>query len=49
MRSMVEGVLPSPKNPSTSLRLVTLPAKSRGGFFHALKASFSPGLGHLAL
>jgi hypothetical protein len=31
MRSMVEGPLPAPKNPSTALRAVPLPAKSRGG------------------
>ncbi len=32
MRSMVEGPLPTPKNPSTSLRLVPLPGECRGGF-----------------
>jgi hypothetical protein len=31
MRSMVEGFLQSPKNPSTELRAVPLPAKTRGG------------------
>jgi hypothetical protein len=32
MRSMVEGFYPTPKNPSTALCAVPLPAKSRGGF-----------------
>ena len=31
MRSMVEGIFGLIENPSTSLRLVPLPAKSRGG------------------
>ena len=31
MRSMVEGAYPVWKNPSTALRAVPLPAKSRGG------------------
>ena len=31
MRSMVEGFSRPPKNPSTALRAVPLPAKSRGG------------------
>jgi len=32
MRSMVEGPFQTPKNPSTALRAVPLPEKSRGGF-----------------
>jgi len=32
MRSMVEGFFQLPKNPSTALRAVPLPEKSRGGF-----------------
>jgi hypothetical protein len=32
MRSMVEGRLPGPKNPSTELRALPLPEKSWGGF-----------------
>ena len=31
MRSMVEGVLLTPKNPSTALRAVPLPRKAGGG------------------
>jgi hypothetical protein len=31
MRSMVEGFLLTPKNPSTALRAVPLPQKSGGG------------------
>jgi len=33
MRSMVEGPLPIPKNPSTALRAVPLPRKTGGGFY----------------
>ncbi len=35
MRSMVEGPFPSLENPSTALRAVPLPAKSRGGIWLA--------------
>jgi hypothetical protein len=31
MRSLVEGLLPTPKNPSTALRAVSLTRKSGGG------------------
>jgi hypothetical protein len=31
MRSMVEGIFLTPQNPSTALRAVPLPGKSRGG------------------
>jgi hypothetical protein len=31
MRSMAEGFFQAPENPSTALRAVPLPAKSRGG------------------
>jgi hypothetical protein len=31
MRSMVEGPLPTPKNPSTALRAVPLPREAGGG------------------
>jgi hypothetical protein len=32
MRSIAEGVLPAPENPSTALRAVPLPGECRGGF-----------------
>jgi hypothetical protein len=37
MRSLVEGSFQPPKNPSTALRAVPLPAKSRGRNFNALQ------------
>jgi hypothetical protein len=41
MRSMVEGPLQSPKNPSTALRAVPLPEKSRGGI-RQMQLALSP-------
>ena len=35
MRSMVEGFSPTPRRPSTSLRLVPLPCQCRGGICQA--------------
>jgi hypothetical protein len=39
MRSMVEGFFGPGKSPFTSLRLVPLPGKCRGGFFRAAYAA----------
>jgi hypothetical protein len=45
MRSMVEGPLPSPQNPSTALRAIPLPRKSGGGISTNLLRPSANGTG----
>jgi hypothetical protein len=43
MRSMVEGFFQTPQNPSTTLRVVPLPGKGRGGLIRCRTPIFGPG------